>query len=173
MNLDKNTFGKTPAALYLADYLNTLDQPLVAKRTGKIMSGFRNTILQLAKANDAGILTAHNLARVISSMRSNLFIEVGDSLASNLVTNIIVGEMKILLRKSSDIRKIEIMQKKVSPSNSKIGNITNKKGYVIANVTEDEVNLQKYTVNELTDEINADTLTEKWKIKMDKRNKTI
>lgn len=169
MKLDKTTFGKTPAALYLADYLNKLEQPLVTKRTGKILTGFRNTFTQLEKANNVGILTAHNLARVIGSMRENFFVDVGDELASNLVTNILVGEMKILLRKSSNIRKIESFQKRIV-GKKEPGEFFNHSGYRVAKIDENSVELPKYTVEQLTDNINAETLTEKWKIKMKRRN---
>lgn len=169
MNLDKTTFGKTPASLYLADYLNKLDNQIVAKRSGKILTGFRSTLTQLENANNINILSAHNLARIISSMREKIFINVGDELASNLVTNIIVGEMKSLLRKSSNIRKIETMQNKVAININKNGEILNKKGYFIVRKNEEIFELPKYTVKEINDEINSETLIKKWKNKMNKK----
>lgn len=173
--MEANTYGKTPAAVYLSAYLTQLGKPLVAKRTGKILTGFRNTFSQLEKANLKGILSAHNLARVISSMRSGFQVDVGDELASNLVTNILVGEMKTLLRKASEIRKIEMHQRRVV-GNARIlsqGEIVNQKGYKVARIGQDEIILPQYTVGEVRDEINADTLTEKWKVKMKRRNKVI
>jgi hypothetical protein len=172
MNIEKNTYGKTPAAVYLSSYLSKLDKPLITKRTGKILTGFRSTFSQLEKANLDGILSAHNLARVISSMREKFHVNLEEELVSNLVTNIIVGEMKILLRKSSEIRKIEMQQKRVFGNSKKLpsGEIFNRKGYKVAELSLDNVTLPSYTIAEVKDEINADTLTEKWKIKMSRRN---
>jgi hypothetical protein len=169
MNIDKTTFGKTPAALYLADYLSKLDKPIVAKRTGKMLTSYRNTLAQLEQANKMAILNAHNLARVVGSMREKFQVNVGDEMASNLVTNIIVGEMKTLLRRSAEIRRIELQQDKYIGS-EKIGEIFNKKGYKIAKLTEDTVYFPIYTVNDIPEDINAETLTAKWKIKMKRRN---
>lgn len=173
MKLDKTTFGKTPAAIYLADYLNKLGKPIVTKRAGKMLTSYRNTLSQLGQANKIGVLNAHNLARVVSSIREHFQVDVGDELASNLVTNTLVGEMKSLLRKSSEIRKIEMLQNRVIGHSEILGEFKNKKGYSVARVTEDTIELPSYTVSDVTDEINAETLTLKWEKKMKRRNKTI
>lgn len=166
MKLDKTTFGKTPAAIYLADYLSNLDKPIVAKRTGKMLTSYRNTLSQLEESNNVGILNAHNLARVVGSMREEFHVEVGDELASNLVTNIIIGEMKTLLRKSSEIRKIEMLQNKVLGHSEIIGEFKNRKGYEVARITEETIEFPIYTASDIADEINATTLTAKWQAKM-------
>lgn len=169
MQIEKYTFGKTPAAMYLAKYLSDLDSPIVMKRTGKMLTSYRNTLSQLEKANNQGILSAHNLARVVCSMREHFKVDVGEETASNLVTNILVGHMKALLRKSSEIRKIEMQQDKYI-HHSENGVFFNQKGYKVAKITEDTIEFPVYTVEQIPENINAETLTEKWKVKMKRRN---
>lgn len=169
MQIEKYTFGKTPAAMYLAHYLSQLDNPIVLKRTGKMLTSYRNTLAQLEEANNQGILSAHNLARVIGSMREHFKVDVGEETASNLVTNILVGNMKALLRKSSEIRKIELLQNKYI-LHSENGVFFNQKGYKVAKITDDTIEFPVYTVEQIPEEITSDTLTEKWKIKMKRRN---
>lgn len=161
MKLEQFTFGKTPAAVYLYDYLKNLNKPLVSKKTGKILTSFRNTLSQLEEANLAGILNAHNLAKIINLMRAEFKVEVGDNLASNLATNILVGEMKTLIRKSEEIRKIEIQQNKIKINQLINNQIINKKGYKIAELIEDKLVTTKYNVSNVQDDINAQTLTDK------------
>ncbi len=170
MTLQSYTFGKTPAAVYLTDYLNKINKPIVTKRTGKMLTSYRNTLAELERANRDCILSAHNLARVIGSMREAFYVDVGDSLASNLVTNILVGEMKILLRKSQDIRKIEHYQKRILGKPQSQGEIFNQEGTLVAKITEHKTEIPRYTVADLKDKISAESLTEKWKFKMQRRN---
>lgn len=167
--MNKFTYGKTPAAVYLVDYISKLNKPNVSKRIGKILTGWRNTFSELAYSNIAGDLSAHNLAKVFALMREGFYVDVGDKKASELVTNILIGEMKMIIRKSAEIRKIELCQDKLQRKSS-VGKVKTKSGYLVAEDRKNEVNFPSYTISQIRDNINHETLTEKWKKKMVKRN---
>ena len=86
--MNKFTFGKTPAAVYLYEYLQANKNQIVLKRVGKALTSNRNLLSQIEKANLSGAINAHNVARIINNIRSGFFVDVGDELASNLTTNI-------------------------------------------------------------------------------------
>ncbi len=163
--MNKFTYGNTPAAIYLFDYLEKLDKKIVKKRVGKMLTSHRQLFSQLAKANKSGNITAHNLARVVGQMRDKFYIDVGDEHASNLVTNILVGEMKDLLRRTSTIRKIELQQNKLAKKEID-KDIFNKDGYLVVEKIEDEKKFVKYNLNNVEDSINEKTLTERWNKRM-------
>ena len=158
--MDKFTFGKTPAAVYLYEYLQANKNQIVLKRVGKALTSNRNLLSQIEKANLSGAINAHNVARIINNIRSGFFVDVGDELASNLTTNILIGEMKSLIRKSADIRKIESLQNKLRKKN--VENFTNKDGYLIIEKKEDKKVFPMYNLNHMKDQKNSETLTEKW-----------
>ncbi len=158
--MNKFTFGKTPAAVYLYEYLKSKNNPIIEKRVGKALTTNRNLLTQIEKANNVGAINAHNVARIINNMREHFFVDVGDELASNLTTNILIGEMKALIRKSSEIRKIELLQNKLKKK--EVSFLKNKEGYLIVEGKEDKKVFPSYNISQMQDKINSDTLTEKW-----------
>lgn len=172
--LNKYTFGKTPAAVYLADHINQLSEKentkILIKKIGHLLSTQREILKQLENSNAQGILSTHNLSNIINAMRKGVHFNVGGELVSNLVTNILVGEMKTVIRKSTQVRLIELHQnKKVKNKPHKEGDIYNKKGYKIATVSNGEVILEKYNVQQVKDSINAQSLDEKQSQKMKRK----
>lgn len=158
--MNKFTFGKTPAAVYLYEYLKSKQLPIVEKRVGKALTTHRNLLSQIEKSNKEGIINAHNVSRLINTIREGFFVEVGDELASNLVSNILIGEMKTLIRKSSEIRKIESLQNKLRKK--EVESFQNKEGYLIVEKKEDKKIFPSYNVSDIKDAKNSETLTEKW-----------
>lgn len=163
--MNKFTYGNTPAAIYLFDYLEKLNKKIVKKRVGKMLTSHRQIFSQLAKANENGILTAHNLARLIGQMRDSFHVDVGDEHASNLVTNILVGEMKDLLRRTSTIRKIELHQNKLVKKEIE-SDVFNKEGYLVVEKIDEDKRFIKYNINNVKDSINEKTLNDKWNKRM-------
>ncbi len=158
--MNKFTFGKTPAAVYLYEYLQSKGNTIVEKRVGKALTSNRNLLTQIEKSNNIGAINAHNVARIVNKMREKFFVEVGDELASNLTTNILIGEMKALIRKSAEIRKIELLQNKLKKKD--VDFLKNKEGYLIVEEKEDKKVYPSYNLSNMKDKINSETLTEKW-----------
>ncbi len=167
--MNKFTFGKTPAAVYLYEYLASINKPIVSKRVGKALTSNRNLLTQIEKSNLDGSINAHNVARIINTIREGFFVDVGDELASNLTTNILIGEMKSLIRKSAEIRKIESLQNKLMKKD--VENLTNREGYLIIEKRGDKKVFPSYNLNNMKDKINSDTLNEKWLKNMDGKQK--
>ncbi len=118
MKLDKYTYGKTPAAIYLADQLNAIGRPTLARKAGKIINGIREAVKGLLEANAAGLISTTVLADFVRMKREELMAwremtlnqqhmdEVTDDeiLVTELVTNICVGELKSASRRSSEAK---------------------------------------------------------------------
>lgn len=99
MSLDKNTFGRTPACLYLTAYLNeTGDQKLVRK-VAKILEAFRETMNDLVCSHlHTDEMKTSSFNRLIVLMYEHAKTASAsittDTLAAELVRNILIGETK-------------------------------------------------------------------------------
>lgn len=110
--LDLNTFGKTPAALYLADRLNTINNPKHTRKISKIINNTQAIINQSIQANISGILEIYTLNFIVSSLRlkvknmsDDLMMEEGsDKLSVDLMSNILIGELKSISRKTEIVK---------------------------------------------------------------------
>jgi len=120
--LDKNTFGKTPAAMYLVEVLNQRNSKVLNRKVGAKLHAHRALLKQLEDANEAGILSVHNLAAVIHTLRStvdanHLECLPADAIVGELVHNIIIGELKSLARRAQHGRHLEREQARLMRSN--------------------------------------------------------
>mgnify|MGYP001212135444 CR=1 FL=1 len=168
--LDKFTFGKTPACMYLAKILNDLQDNRLNSKVSKILVSYKENLKQLEKANEQNILSVKNLNMNINIMRNNLNINIDNELVSNLVHNIIIGDMKSILRKVKKVRVIENAQKHLKKKVENGKSFTTKDGYVIVAKENDKLLEPKYNITHIQDYITPESLTEKWDKKMKKRN---
>ena len=106
--IDKYTFGKTPAAIYLAEHLNQLGDPRLVRKAQKRLVGPRKILNELYASHAKGCLSAQTLYSMAESVKSYTVDlssndEAGDvkldELAVNLIENIIIGEVKSIKRR--------------------------------------------------------------------------
>jgi hypothetical protein len=123
--LDKHTFGDAPAAIFLADRLNMLNN---AKFTRKISARIHESQTMLAeaiKAHDLGAISTHTLSfmtfaleeKIDSSAKSLMTEgtyfdskELPDLLAVNLMLNVIKGGLKRARHQSQMVKHLESKQ---------------------------------------------------------------
>jgi hypothetical protein len=106
--IDKFTYGKTPAAIYLADQLNRLGDPRLNRKVTRLLTSFNEVVNELLAANKAGLLSAHTVGTFIAALRqraqtaSQCFAQ--DSLIADLTSNIMTGKVKELQRRVLTVR---------------------------------------------------------------------
>lgn len=105
MKLDAHTFGQTPAAIYLANHLNEIGDPRIARKVQKALSNVRKVLNELYDSHRLKALSVSSLGSVIEliSNRTKTTNEqrliYNDELTENLVDNIIAGEIKSFKRR--------------------------------------------------------------------------
>jgi hypothetical protein len=67
--MDEMTFGKTPAAMYLARTLNELDNKSLSRSVGRSITATTNAVAQLMHAYGVGVLSPKVLANTLRLMR--------------------------------------------------------------------------------------------------------
>jgi hypothetical protein len=164
--IDLNTYGKTPACIYLAFQLTQVGNPRLANRVGQSLTAFREQVRGLEKANDAKLMSGHNVAQL-----ANLLYVVADEqhekfsnapwsqpLVANLVRNIMVGELKSLLRRCGQAKQAQKdLQRRTS--------------HLPRGAMGDLMVTLRPTVTDFEDSINADTLAEKSARKLERKGK--
>jgi hypothetical protein len=112
--LDKNTFGDTPASLYLVEVLNERNNSKLVRKVSSKIHGVRTLIGQLETSNAAGFLSAHHIGEIIHLMRNSdqltIAVDEKDTIVKELTTNICVGELKSLQRRVTKARHLEHRQ---------------------------------------------------------------
>jgi hypothetical protein len=107
--LNDNTFGKTPAAMYLVRVLNETNSNALIRTCSKQIHKFNRNVHEIVAAVDAGVMsanTAGNLLRILRLEATNLSVSE-NKLTSQLLSNTIIGEIKRAIRKVTVVRKIE------------------------------------------------------------------
>lgn len=110
MNLDENTFGKSPAANYLVRELNYYnDKKLTRSCTVRVNVFYRNVsaIVESVGANNMSAKVAANLLRLLREDATKITMDVNTEFVCNLLRNTIIGHIKSAMRKTETIRKIE------------------------------------------------------------------
>lgn len=123
--LDKTTFGNSPAALYLVEVLNEVDDPRFTRKLGGIISDTRRLMRAIENANMLNVFDS----RVVGQMLGLVFLKLNETfsedilqtagiaitdddwdachLARNLTENICRGEYKQLARRLQQVRILE------------------------------------------------------------------
>jgi hypothetical protein len=137
MNLDLNTFGNTPAALYLVEVLNQIGDQSLSRKLGKRLSSVRKICHEIRKAQLADALEVSTVSHLTKLLRietiynfQDLLEDLGDddfdncNLAINLAQNLCMAEFKMLVRASTFARKQDrgdiqraanFMKRKITP----------------------------------------------------------
>jgi len=112
--LDANTFGDTPAAIYLVELLNNRNDHVLARKTAKVLAEGRELISDLARAHlEFDALTTKTLARLIP-MLSEYFhnksvtpLRIIDSHIADLAINVLEGSLKTWKNRVQKARRTE------------------------------------------------------------------
>ena len=99
--LDRNTFGKTPACIYLAEHLNSVQNKKLTRKVGCVLQDGRESLNQLYASHEMHNLDVKNYKKFLNFLHADVLIKVevlNDELVKNLVSNILVGEIRFYNR---------------------------------------------------------------------------
>lgn len=162
-NLDHHTFGKTPACIYLAFHLTQLDDPKLAGKVGQTLTHFRELVRSLEKSSEAKIMTPQHVGSFAALLRKVAHEQHAkysqmDGLVADLVRNIMMGEVKSLLRRASDAKhKFKDLQRSVC-------DVPPSKMAILLDALRPKV-------TDFQDDINAQTLIDKSLRKLERKGK--
>lgn len=111
-NLDKYTLGKTPAAIYLIDYLNT-EATYMDRNVLKFIATFKKTFRELLTAVETGHVSTSTLVSFCSLKRASMRAEADmhasngiSTLAIQLYQNLILADIKSTERKAMILSRV-------------------------------------------------------------------
>lgn len=120
MKLDKYTFGKTPAAIYLAHRLNEINNKKFTRKISSRIAEIRKMIRDMGNAYIADQIDTHTLISFVSFLRLRVSEMADDllfarkeedvvlyTLCVNLMANILIGDIKNIIRKTQKICMLE------------------------------------------------------------------
>lgn len=110
--INKHTFGKTPAAIYLASRLNILSTNKLTRKVSTMLCDLQNVINEIEKSNSHKLLSAHVIGFMLDPLRtrvkvSHSSIEKIDQLSANLMANVMCGSIKDLACRVMEARHAE------------------------------------------------------------------
>lgn len=98
LNLDKHSYGSSPAALYLTLYLNKVGDSTLNRKVGRKLSKWRQVIKDVCMSHmhtdEMMPGTFNTLMEVLDGTVRIEATKLPDKLTVELVTNILVGEIK-------------------------------------------------------------------------------
>lgn len=114
MNLSENTFGDTPAALYLVRALNELNNPAVGRSVGKRITSNSKCVNELVQAYSEGTMSAKSVANCLRLIRLEVSSGMPEyafpcpqRLIDQLTRNVQIGLIKRAMRMCTIARKAE------------------------------------------------------------------
>lgn len=127
VSLDLNTFGDTPAAIYLADLLNQKNNPVLARKTAKILAEGREIVADLARAHlEYDALTTKTMAKLIPLLSAYFQTKSAEPLrhmdehVANLTINVLEGNLKTWKNRVQKARRDErALARQLPPGASK------------------------------------------------------
>lgn len=126
--LDKFTFGKTPAAMYLATHLNEHGNSSTARKCSRVIEAFRSTLNDVVCSHmHTDEMTARTFNRLIIMLREvakRSPDHIPDRLAAELVRNILVGETKSWINRASHTKKLQRMVQRRTPPGKSVQQLT-------------------------------------------------
>ena len=99
MNLEKFTFGKSPAAIYLTLLLNERQHPLLSRKVSRLLCKERELMEDIVACHLlTDELKTRSFSRLLDMVDSRIraaAAQLPDAFIGNLVTNILIGELKV------------------------------------------------------------------------------
>ena len=98
---DLHTYGNTPAAIYLAHYLQSTVNTKDARRVGKVLQEERETIRDVTKAHESRSIPRKTFQKLVEVLAKSAETRVQscnwiDAHVGSLLANIVMGEYKVL-----------------------------------------------------------------------------
>jgi hypothetical protein len=115
--IDEKTFGKTPAAMYLARELNSVGDQSLIRSCSVRTKMFNQNVKDIEQAVSYGLMSSKTGANLLLLLRHQASVITIDDLSSDvnapvfiaqLLRNTIIGNIKQAIRRISIVRKIEI-----------------------------------------------------------------
>jgi hypothetical protein len=112
--LELRTFGDTPAAIYLAELLNQRNDPLLARKTAKVIAEGRELISDLARAHlEYDAISTRTFARLLPLISAHTQTKAAEALRAtdphiaNLAINVLEGGLKVWKNRVQHARRSE------------------------------------------------------------------
>lgn len=98
---DLHTYGNTPAAVYLAHYLQSTLNVKDARRVGKVLQEERETLRDVTKAHESHNMPRKTFQKVIEVLAKSAEVRVEsckwiDPHVGSLLANVVMGEYKVI-----------------------------------------------------------------------------
>ena len=192
--IDKCTFGNTPAAMYLADRLNEIGDPRQVRKVSAFINSARNILSQAVTAHQECFMSIKTLYFVVDSLSERIKgsieaqSEAGyrsdnpiDSLCVNLMTNILVGEIKSIKRRVQRAANLQHQQEQLKgkyPGTSKDIFVKLKddsgvqRSHFVGTIVKEKVELRAITIEHIGDDITPEVLVKRSKKRLKRLNKT-
>jgi hypothetical protein len=182
--LDKFTFGANPAALYLVEVLNTINNKKLNRKITNLIRESRTTLRELLEANEVGKMSTHTVSVLVELLRKKVEVaahsmkynenkekieSINGELAVNLMENIIKGELKSLHRRARRVHHLEKDQQRAMAQKDCTGVISADGILLGRNVIDFEP--VKIVVKKVPETITADTLQNKSRAKLTRLQK--
>ena len=182
--MDRYTFGKTPAALYLADHLNILNDKKLTRKISSKIHAVQTIIAEALKSHEAGTISTHTLSFIASTLRervmtrSQQLLSDNDELSVNLMTNILIGELKSLIRKAQKIKHLKRTQDQILSAlqNSPFPIDTTGEAFrsncgLELVSTKEVLTVKKLSMKDVVDQTTAESLIERSRAKLERLGK--
>ena len=122
MALDKNTFGDSPAAIYLVHQLNSIDNKKMIRKVASNLTTIHRIINDIVHCQIFDRVSMQTVNFVAASLREKAndlheyFVTTYPEhpVIGNLVKNLIVGEIKTIIRKSRKIKNLTKSQRRIT-----------------------------------------------------------
>lgn len=107
MNLHPNTFGDSPAAMYLSVLLNERGSEALARKVSRVLTTGRQVINDLVNAHQAGAITLRTLNRQLALIskfnktEATVGIEKIDPFIAHVVINVLESSVKTWKRRGA------------------------------------------------------------------------
>jgi hypothetical protein len=187
MNLDKFTFGKTPAAIYLAHRLNELNDPKYTRKISADIHRMQGLFVEVIEAHDAGFLSIKSLSFFMNNARRSikdkaddylsqaLYVGSGghqmpDRLSVDLMSNVLLGPITSVFRRSIKVASLKAQQQHLKDEDCTHFLPSNDGKHAIATVKHSIIK-KKITVGSISDLTTPEVLIERSKNKLAKLNK--
>lgn len=108
-NMKENTFGNTPAAMYLVRKLNELNDPIVSKSVSRRIVTTKTHVANLVAAYQSGFLSPKTMANSLRLMREEVTSSElnAPEFVYKLAVNVQIGAIKQALRLATVARKAQ------------------------------------------------------------------
>lgn len=187
VDLEKYTFGKTPAAVYLVKILNDLKDPSLLKKVSRFLSDKRSLLSSIEKSNKAAIMTPSQVTAMCTLIRNDINFVSQHEIVNNLCNNLVKGDISSILRRAAKLTVVE-HQRQSYVSKVKNGKVfpnkfVNSDSVLVAYLSEvDDVSLSqdelvksvvspKYSLKDMSESVTPESLNVKWQARMQRTGK--